>query len=128
MKGIWKAGLALALAASPAMAAPPLNLETDVDMAGSPQSVFLVEHDFDKGESSGLHYHHGVELAYVLRGTMRISVAGQAPFVVHPGDSFRVEREVRHEALNIGDTPSALIIAYVVDKGRPVKERVAAQP
>lgn len=124
---MMKLAVCIAFAAL-SVAAAPLDLETDVPMGGAPQSVVMIEHDFAKGESTGLHIHHGVEMSYVKRGTMRVSIQGQAPFVVHVGGSFHVEREVPHVAVNIGRGEARLIITYVVDKGRPLKEPCPPKP
>ncbi len=117
------AGLAATVIAAPAFA---VNMQVDVPQAGPQQQVVFTEHDIAKGESTGLHTHFGVEMAYVLKGTLRITILDQAPLLVHTGDSFRIEREVPHEARNIGDGPAALLITYVVDKGKPLEE--SAEP
>ncbi len=104
------------------IAAAPLNFTVDVPTTGAAQQVVYIEHDFAPGESTGLHIHHGIEMSYVMRGTMRVKIHDKPPFVVRKGGSFRVEREVPHEAVNIGRDQAALIIAYVVDQGRPLKE------
>jgi quercetin dioxygenase-like cupin family protein len=104
------------------IAAAPLDFTVDVPTAGAAQQVVYIEHDFAPGEGTGLHIHHGIEMSYVMRGTVRVKIHDKPPFVVRKGGSFRVEREVPHEALNIGRDQAALIIAYVVDQGRPLKE------
>lgn len=116
----------LSVAAAPPP--PPLNLQTDVPMGGAAQTVIVTEHDLKKGESTGLHIHHGVEMTYVKHGTVRLSILGQAPVDVPTGGSFKVEREMPHDALNTGDGTAELIITYVVDKGRPLKEPYAPPP
>lgn len=117
----------LSLGAAPP---PPLNLAQDVDMTGAPQQVVFLERDMAPGQTSGLHIHHGVEMNVLLQGTVRLTVQGQAPRVMHRGDSVRIAREVPHEAVNIGRDTVKLIITYVVDKDRPLKEPwpPAAQP
>jgi quercetin dioxygenase-like cupin family protein len=102
-------------------AAPALDLHADVLPGTTPQEVILVEHDFDPGDSSGLHIHHGVELAYVLKGALQVTIEGQPPRLVHAGDSFRVERDTPHEVRNVGRGTAALIISYLMDKGVPWK-------
>ena len=123
--------LALGFAlASLGAAPPPLNLEQDVDMKGAPQLVLFLERDMARGQTTGLHIHHGVEMNVVLKGTVRLVVQGQAPRILHRGDSAQIPREVPHEATNIGRDTVRLIITYVVDKDRPLKEPwpPAAQP
>ena len=113
------AAIAFALAA---MGAAPLNLSTDVDMGGPPQTVVFLERTFEKGQASGLHIHHGVEMNVVVEGELRVTVQGQAPRVMRAGDSITIPRETPHEAVNTGDGPARVIITYVVDKGRPLKD------
>lgn len=108
----------LSLGAAP----PPLDLEQDVDMSGPPQQVVFMERDMAPGQSSGMHIHHGVEMNVLIEGAVRVSVQGQPPRVMHAGDSILIPREVPHEAVNIGDGPARIVITYVVDKGRPLKE------
>ncbi len=123
----WLAILAVGFAqiqSAPAHAGEP-NLHIEVTPSAVAQEVQLVEHDFGRGESSGWHIHHGVELAYVLKGEIRLSVAGKAPVVLHAGDSFEVARDTPHEATNIGSGQAALIISYLIDKGVPGKIPVA---
>lgn len=113
----------ISVAAAIAMiAAAPLDYTVDVPTSGAAQQVVYVEHDLAPGESTGVHIHHGIEMSYVMSGTVRLSVQGKLPLVVPKGGSFRVEREVPHEAVNTGKETAALIIAYVVDQGRPLKE------
>jgi len=70
------AALAFGIAA---MGAAPLDLSTDVDMSGPPQTAVFVERDFAPGQSSGLHIHHGVEMNVVVEGEVRVTVQGRAP-------------------------------------------------
>lgn len=111
--------LAFALAS---VGAAPVNLTTDIDMSGPPQTVVFLEREFAKGQGSGLHIHHGVEMNVLIEGEVRVTIQGQAPRVMHAGDSITIPREVPHEAVNIGDGPARIVITYVVDKGRPLKE------
>ncbi len=102
--------------------AAALNLATDVDMNGPPQTVVFVERDFAPGQSSGLHIHHGVEMNVVVEGEVKVTLQGQAPRIMHAGDSITIPRETPHEAVNTGTGPAKVIVTYVVDKGRPIRE------
>lgn len=108
--------------------AAALNLTTDVDMSGAPQQVVFLERTFAPGQSSGLHIHHGVEMNVVIAGEVRVTVQGQPPRVMREGDSITIAREVPHEAVNTGTVPARIIITYVVDKGRPLKDPVPPVP
>jgi quercetin dioxygenase-like cupin family protein len=113
------------LANTSALAAGP-DLHVDVTPSSVPREVQLVEHDFGPGESSGWHIHHGVEMAYVLRGELRLQVVGRPAITVNPGDSFPIARDTPHEARNLGPGEAALIISYLLDKGSPGKIAVPA--
>ncbi|HWA03867.1 MAG TPA: cupin domain-containing protein [Rhizomicrobium sp.] len=104
------------------VAAAPLDLETDVDTAHGPQKVVFLERTLEKGQSSGMHIHHGVEMNELLEGTIRLTVGNGAPRIMHEGDSVSIPREVPHEAVNIGDGPARIVITYVVDRDRPLRE------
>jgi quercetin dioxygenase-like cupin family protein len=115
--------IALVLAFA-SVAAASVNLSTDIDMSGPPQTVVFLERQLDKGQSSGLHIHHGVEMNVLIEGEVRVTVGDAPPRDMHPGDSILIPREVPHEAVNTGDGPARIVITYVVDKGRPLREAV----
>ena len=71
---------------------------------------------------SGLHIHHGVEMNVVIEGELKVTLQGQAPRIMRAGDSITIPRETPHEAVNIGTGPARVIVTYVVDKGRPLKD------
>jgi len=104
--------------ATPALAIGP-DLHVDVAPSAVPQEVQLVEHDLRKGQSSGWHIHHGVELTYVQQGRLQLNVAGQAPMNLRAGDSFEIARDRPHEVRNVGSGRAILIISYLMDKGVP---------
>jgi quercetin dioxygenase-like cupin family protein len=110
-----------ALAAAGACAAAPAPPQADVAPGGAPQTVIVMRRDFAPGENAGWHIHHGVEMTYVVKGEMRLFVAGQAPRVVRAGDNFQVPRDTPHNAINEGDGPAELIVTYLIDKGGPIK-------
>lgn len=113
------AALAFALAS---VAAAPVNLSTDIDMSGPPQTVVFLERDLAKGQGTGMHIHHGIEMNVLIKGKVRLTIQGRKPRVMHAGDSVSIPREVPHDVVNIGDVPARIVISYVVDKGRPLKE------
>jgi quercetin dioxygenase-like cupin family protein len=119
-------GTALTGAAPPPAPLPaPLPITTfDVPQDKGAQQVQVMKREFPVGSSSGWHVHPGVETAYLLSGVMSLEMAGQPRMVLHPGDSFTVPRGVAHNGANIGKVPARLLIAYVVDKGAPVRTAV----
>ena len=111
----------------PAPLPPPQPIATfDVPQDKGQQEVQVLKRIFPVGVASGWHVHPGVETAYLLSGTMSLDMAGQPRKVLRPGDTFTVPRGVAHNGSNIGKVPARLLIAYVVDKGAPV--RMPANP
>jgi quercetin dioxygenase-like cupin family protein len=112
--------------ATPALAIGP-DLHVDVTPSAVPQEVQLVEHDFKKGQSSGWHIHHGVELAYVQQGHVAFNVGGQAGSInLRAGGSIEIDRDTPHKATNVGPGRAILIISYLMDKGAPASIPVPA--
>ena len=104
---------------------PQLPIATfDVPQDKGQQQVQVVMREFPVGSSSGWHMHPGVETAYLLSGVMSLEMAGQPRLILHPGDTFTVPRGVAHNGANLGKVPARLMIAYVVDKGAPVRSSV----
>jgi len=112
--------LAVVLWQTPALAGTPLNLTTDVPRP-PPQAVTMLERQFEIGQGSGWHIHHGVEMLYVAQGDMELRIGSEAVRILHAGDSFQVPRDTPHTALNIGQVQVKLIITYVHDKDAALK-------
>jgi quercetin dioxygenase-like cupin family protein len=75
------------------------------------------------GGTSGKHRHHGIELAYVLDGSVVLEHEGKAPITVTAGQSLKNEAEV-HNATNKGTKPVKILAVYLVEKGKPLAEAV----
>jgi quercetin dioxygenase-like cupin family protein len=104
--------------AGPSLAIGP-DLHVDVTPSSVPQEVQLVEHDLRKGQSTGWHIHHGVELTYVQQGHVQFNVGSQGPINLRAGGSIEIERDTPHKATNVGSERAILIISYLMDKGAP---------
>lgn len=75
------------------------------------------------GAMSGKHRHPGIEVAYVLEGSVVIEHAGKAPITVNAGEAIKNEAEV-HNARNTGSKPVKILAVYLVEKGKPLAEAV----
>src|SRR5690242_6562702 len=75
------------------------------------------------GASSGRHRHPGIELAYLLQGSMLLERDGQPPVVVKAGEPLKNEAAI-HNAKNTGKTPVKILAVYLVEKGKPMAESV----
>jgi quercetin dioxygenase-like cupin family protein len=75
------------------------------------------------GAMAGRHRHHGIEVAYVLEGSVVVERDGQAPVTLKAGEAFKNEASV-HNARNVGKTPVKILAVYIVEKGTPLAEPV----
>jgi quercetin dioxygenase-like cupin family protein len=76
--------------------------------------LMLVRHYFEKGWVGARHSHPHHQLVYVVRGGLRVDVAGTI-FEAFAGDSFVVDGGVEHQA-------SALEDSEVLDVFTPLRE------
>ena len=75
------------------------------------------------GASSGRHRHPGIELAYVLQGSLVLEREGQPTVTLKAGDALKNEAAI-HNAKNTGKTPVKILAVYLVEKGKPMAESV----
>ena len=114
----------LLLAAAPILAqdalpAPP-DLKFDVPADAGPTQVQLRGGIYKPGEGVPLHVHSGVEMAYIVQGTIEFRVGGQI-MVKHAGDSTLLPRGVPHAAKSLGPDTARVVSAFVVDQGKPLR-------
>ena len=74
------------------------------------------------GGTSGRHTHPGIELAYVLDGTVVIERDGSKPVTLRAGDVIENLGGVVHNATNPGKKPVKILGVYIVEKGKPMAE------
>jgi quercetin dioxygenase-like cupin family protein len=78
------------------------------------------------GASSGRHFHHGVEIGYVLSGSMIVEHPDGSTTTLSQGQAFRNPVSEVHNAKNVGAAPVKILAVYIVEKGKPLAE--AAPP
>ena len=114
----------LLLAATPLLGQdslpPPPDLRFDIPTDALPQQVQLRGGNYAPGAGVPLHVHPGVEMAYIVSGTIEFRMGGQT-IVKHAGDSNMVPRGMPHSAKNIGTATARIVSAFVVDKGAPLR-------
>jgi len=79
--------------------------------------------EIPSGMSSGRHKHPGIELAYILDGSMTVEHDGSPTTTVKAGDAIINKAEV-HNAKNTGTKPVKILAVYLVEKGKPMAESV----
>src|SRR5580704_14747700 len=84
-------------------------------MDGEHLKATLVEVNYGPGESSAPHSHPCPVIGYVLAGTLRTQVRGEAEAVYKPGESFyEAANRVHGVSANASQTEPANLLAYFV--------------
>jgi len=114
-------GLVTGLVAQTSTDSPNRTEQKRTDLSGSPgMEVIASIVEFKPGESGELHFHHGVEAAYIIQGSL-VQPPGKDPAMLATGATILNLRDVRHGGFKIvGDTPLKLFTVHVVDKGKPL--------
>ena len=114
-------GLATGLVAQPKTDIPQRAEQKRTDLSGAPgMEVIASIVEVKPGESLDLHFHHGVEAAYIIQGTS-VQTPGKDPAVLSTGTTVLNLRDAKHGALkNVSDTPLKIFAVHVVDKGKPL--------
>ena len=91
------------------------------DLSGAPgMEVIASIAEYKKGGKLGRHGHHGLEVGYVLQGSM-VQMPGHEPVLLPAGYTEIHVRDGRHGGFTVvGDTPLKLYSVHIVDKGKPL--------
>ena len=93
-------------------------LRHDLGVPG--REVIQVRVDFAPGVAFGKHSHPGVEVAYVLEGTLEYQLEGEPPVTLKAGEALFIPAGTIHAAKNVGTGTAAELATYIVEKGKPL--------
>lgn len=96
-----------------------------VDLSGAPgMEVIAALTELKPGESGDVHFHHGIEVAYVLQGATLQLASGETT-KVPAGVTILNLRDVMHGSTGkvVGDSSLKLFTVHVVDKGKPLYDK-----
>jgi quercetin dioxygenase-like cupin family protein len=94
-----------------------------VDSPGSvTHEVTMGVAELPAGVSSGLHVHPGIEVGYILEGTVELRHEGRATETLSAGGTFY--NDAPHDAINVGTGPARILAVWVVEKGEPMTSSV----
>lgn len=93
-------------------------LRHDLNIAG--REVIQVRVDFAPGVAFPRHSHPGVEVAYVLEGTLEYQLDGKPPVTLKAGEALFIPAGAIHTAKNVGKSNGAELATYIVEKGKPL--------
>lgn len=97
-------------------------LRTDEPGSKTHEAVMGVA-EIAPGAMAGKHRHPGIEIGYILEGSVTLEHEGEPVRVLKAGDSFNNGPGV-HNAKNTGTTPVKILAVYLVEKGKPLAEPV----
>jgi quercetin dioxygenase-like cupin family protein len=90
------------------------------DLAEPGHEAIQVRVDFPPGSSFPKHTHPGIEIAYVLEGTMEYQLGDQAPVTLKAGQALFIPTGAAHSAKNVGSGNASELATYIVEKGKPL--------
>jgi quercetin dioxygenase-like cupin family protein len=114
-------GVGTGLLAQTSTDSPQRVEQKRADLSGAPgMEVVASIAEYKPGEVLGLHFHHGIEAAYVVQGGT-VQVPGKDPSPLPTGATLLNLRDAKHGGFKIvGETPVKLFTVHVVDKGKPL--------
>ncbi|MBC7989661.1 MAG: cupin domain-containing protein [Luteimonas sp.] len=83
------------------------------------QEFIQVRVDFAPGAAFGRHSHPGVEVAYVLKGTLEYQLDGKLPVTLKAGEALFIPAGTIHAARNVGTEDASELATYIIEKGKP---------
>lgn len=118
---VFGLGLTTGLLAQTASDSPQRIEQKRADLGGaSGMEVIASVAEYKTGEAIDLHFHHGIEAAYVVQGTT-VQVPGKDPTMLPTGITVLNLRDIRHAGYKVvGDVPLKLFTVHIVDKGKPL--------
>jgi quercetin dioxygenase-like cupin family protein len=114
-------GVATGIVAQTNSDSPQRVEQKRTDLSGAPgMEVIASTAEYIPGQGVELHFHHGVEAAYVVQGA-RVQSPGQEARMLTTGATILNLRDVKHGGFKVvGDTSLKLFTVHVVDKGKPL--------
>jgi quercetin dioxygenase-like cupin family protein len=90
------------------------------DLSAGPREGVQAAVEFQPNATSGRHTHPGEEMGYILEGSLRFEMDGQAPRTLKAGDYFLVPMGKIHSATNAGPGMAKVLATYIVEKGKAI--------
>ena len=90
--------------------------------------VIVSTKEFKPGEYMKWHYHHGIEVIYVIQGAA-VQLSENATRTFKTGTTLLIPKGVRHEGFKvIGDRPLKLFLVHIVENGKPLYDQNKVSP
>ncbi|MEK9803721.1 MAG: cupin domain-containing protein [Curvibacter sp.] len=85
---------------------------------GRPEIISVIG-TLDKGGRTALHHHPVPVYVHVLEGEIELRTEGGSPQRYKAGDSFMESLNRKHQAFNVADRPSRLLVVFIGEVGKP---------
>jgi quercetin dioxygenase-like cupin family protein len=85
------------------------------------QEAVVILAEIAPGAATGQHPHAGQEIAYVLEGSLSLTVEGKPAVTFQPGDACQQPPRQVHEGQNASATaPVKVLACHLADNGQPL--------
>lgn len=85
---------------------------------GKPEIISVIG-TLDKGGRTALHEHPVPVYVYVMQGEVEVKSEGSDPHRYKTGDAFIEAQNRKHQAFNVADGPSKILVVFVGQEGTP---------
>lgn len=85
---------------------------------GKPEIISVIG-TLAKGGRTALHEHPVPVYVYVMEGEIELKSEGGEPHRYKAGDAFIEAQNRKHQAFNMADGPSKLLVVFVGEEGKP---------
>jgi quercetin dioxygenase-like cupin family protein len=92
-------------------------LTTD-DPAGPGYNAIMALVELPPGARAGKHRHPGIEIGYMIEGSVLLEHEGRPTATIKAGETFR--NDGVHDARNATAKPAKILAVYLVEKGKPL--------
>ncbi|WP_159590397.1 cupin domain-containing protein [Chelativorans xinjiangense] len=85
---------------------------------GKPEIISVIG-TLEKGGRTALHEHPVPVYVYLLEGEIELKSEGGEPHRYKAGEAFIEAQNRKHQAFNVADGPSRLLVVFVGEEGKP---------
>jgi quercetin dioxygenase-like cupin family protein len=86
--------------------------------SGNPEIISVIG-TLEKGGRTALHEHPVPVYVYILEGEVELKTEGGEPHRYKAGEAFIEAQNRKHQAFNVADAPTKLLVVFVGEAGKP---------
>ena len=85
---------------------------------GTPEVISVIG-TLEQGGRTALHEHPVPVYVYILEGEIELKSEGGDPHRYKAGEAFMEAQNRKHQAFNVADTPTRLLVVFMAEEGQP---------